>query len=124
MKCNDLKAMPSLFLILVATIGLGELSHAAPSPSVPSVMAPHHTVKGEVVVIAGELQAVKDGADTNEVLIMDELYVVQNGADEGIFLLVDESTKLNGTVQVGDEIEAQVSADGHALSIQSVQETQ
>ena len=55
---------------------------------------------------------------------MEELYVVQNGDDEGTFLLVDESTKLNGTVQVGDTIEAQVSADGHALSIQSVQETQ
>ena len=123
MKCNDLKVMPCLVLILFVTIGPGELSHAVPSPSVPSVMAPH-TVKGEVVVIAGELQAVKDGADTKEVLIMDELYVVKNGADEGIFLLVDESTKLNGTVQVGDKIEAQVSADGHALSIQSVQETQ
>lgn len=62
-------------------------------------------------------QAVK-----GDVLKMDgEFYVVKDMTGKEIRLHVDKTTELDGTFKAGDQIEAQATEKGHALSIKHAQ---
>jgi hypothetical protein len=53
-----------------------------------------------------------------EVLIVtDDFYLIKERNGKGVQVHLDKGTKRSGTVKVGDNIEAQVSGDGRALSI-------
>lgn len=121
MNCKDLKIIQSLSLILLVTMGAGSLSYAVPSPSAPSPMAPR-TVKGEVVMISGDLYVSEDTTGKKEVqMIMDEVTVLQDVGDEATSFDVNESTQVEDTVEVGDTVEVLVSGDRRALSIRKTQ---
>jgi len=121
MNCHSVKIARGFFLLLVVTVGIGMPSFAATPPSVPSEVA-SQTVKGEVVMIAGDLQVVKDAAGQKVVhVIMDELTVLQDVGDEATSFDVNEATQVEGTVTVGDTVEVLVSGDGRALSIRKTQ---
>jgi hypothetical protein len=58
------------------------------------------------------------GVLKGEVLIVtDDFYLIKERGGKGVQVHLDKSTKRNGTIKVGDNVEAQVSTDGRALSI-------
>jgi hypothetical protein len=53
-----------------------------------------------------------------EVLIVtDDFYLIKERNGKGVQVHLDKGTKRSGTIKVGDNVEAQVSGDGRALSI-------
>ena len=46
-----------------------------------------------------------------------EFYIVKDVTGHEVRLHVNKETKLDGTVKVGDKIEARVTSDGHAMSL-------
>lgn len=98
-------------------LGLGALAYAAdmgPSGSSPGGAAAAaekaagspkeagaRTVSGEVLKIEGEN------------------YVVKDETGKEVKLHVNQDTKKEGTIKVGDKIEAQADASGHAVSIKA-----
>ncbi len=121
MNCHSMKIARDLLLLLVVTVGGRVPSLAATPPSVPLEVA-SQTVKGEVVMIAGDLQVVEDAAGKKEVhMIMDELYVDQGVGGQAVPLHLNGATQLKDTIEVGDKVEAQVAGDGYALSIQKTE---
>jgi hypothetical protein len=108
MNINGLKILRSAvwaepFALVLAVImssssqGLAATSLPAPSGAVSE------TVKGEVIMAA------------------DQVLVVKDGAGRGVLVQVSKTTQFDGTVKVGDKVEAQVSRDGQALSIKPTQ---
>jgi hypothetical protein len=58
------------------------------------------------------------GVLKGEVLIVtDDFYLIKERNGKGIQVYLDKGTKRNGTIKIGDSVEAQVAADGRALSI-------
>ena len=58
------------------------------------------------------------GVVKGEVLIVtDDFYLIKERNGKGVQVHLDKSTKRNGTIKLGDSVEAQVSTDGRALSI-------
>jgi hypothetical protein len=58
------------------------------------------------------------GVLKGEVLIVtDDFYLIKERGGKGVQVHLDKSTKRNGTIKVGDNVEAQVSTDGRAVSI-------
>ncbi len=62
---------------------------------------PAQTVKGDLLKIEGEF------------------YVVKDAAGKEVRLHVNKETKLDGAPKAGDKIEAQATAEGHAISIKA-----
>ena len=59
-----------------------------------------------------------DKALKGEVLIVtDDFYLIKERNGKGVQVYLDKGTKRSGTIKVGDNVEAQVSGDGRALSI-------
>ena len=92
-------------LAMLLAFGMATGSNAA-DPSKPAEMgkssaAAASTVKGEVLKIDGEHYTIKDAS----------------GKEVGIH--VDKSTKTDGSVKVGDKVEAQTTAEGHATSLKA-----
>lgn len=48
-----------------------------------------------------------------------EFYIVKDITGHEVRLHVNKETKLDGTVKVGDKIEARVTSEGHATSLMS-----
>lgn len=71
----------------------------------PSSQAPG--MGGEALAIQGEITRVQD-----------DIYVVKDASGREVALHVDQSTQKSGEFQEGDKIKAQVTADGHALSLE------
>ena len=64
------------------------------------------------------------GSITGEILrVQDDIYVVKDSMGKEVSLHVDQSTQKSGTLQEGDRIEAEVTPDGHALSIQKADQS-
>jgi hypothetical protein len=70
--------------------GLAVAQDAKPGPQ---------TIKGELVLLAGEVGVVKDSAG------------------KSTHLNVSKATKIEGNVKTGDQVEVSVSGDGQAVSI-------
>ncbi|HEY3198029.1 MAG TPA: hypothetical protein VGJ57_08445 [Nitrospirales bacterium] len=73
---------------------------------------------------AAAAEKAKEGANARtikgEVLKIDgENYVVKDAAGKEVKLHVSSETKKEGDLKVGDKIEAQADASGHAISIKS-----
>jgi hypothetical protein len=85
----------------ILTVGMAPLIYAAEPMAAPGEMAAPGSR-----VITGDLLRI-DG----------DFYVVKEPSGKEVRLHVDGTSKLQGTFQAGDKIEAQASEKGHALSI-------
>jgi len=85
----------------ILSVGTALLTYAAEPMAMPGEMAPPgpRIITGDLLKIDGEF------------------YVVKEVSGKEVRLHVDKSSKLEGTFQTGDKIEAEASAQGHALSI-------
>ncbi|MGQ0812786.1 MAG: hypothetical protein ACT4OO_16380 [Nitrospiraceae bacterium] len=109
------KGIGTLLLVILVASGISGCSSTA---GVPSSTVSSATVKGEVVMIAGDLQTLDPRqGERNAGMIMQEIVVLPPHRHVAVTLSVDESTKVDGEVAIGDKIEAQVTDTGHALSI-------
>ena len=86
-------------LAMILGAVLVTLSHAAGDMAAPSIQ----TVIGDLLKIDGEF------------------YVVKDMAGKEIRLHADKTTALDGTIKVGDKVEAQAMEKNHAVSIKHVQ---
>jgi uncharacterized protein YdeI (BOF family) len=53
--------------------------------------------------------------------VQDDIYVVKDSTGAEVSLHVDDSTKKSDKLEEGDRIEAEVTADGHALSLKKAE---
>jgi len=94
-------------LAMLVALGMISVSYAAdPSAQSPEKMGKSgssaaQTVKGEVLKVDGENYTIKD-APGKEIRIH-----------------VDKTTKTQGALKVGDKVEAETTAEGHATSIKA-----
>ena len=84
-----------------AILGMTSLTYAAEPMAASGEMAAHgaQAIKGDLLKIDGEF------------------YVVKDASGKEVRLHVDKTTKVEGALKAGDQIEAQASEKGHALSI-------
>ena len=85
-----------LVVLIVFPLGSGGGRAGADSKSTPS--SPQ-SMKGEVVMLSGEVCVVKDEAG------------------KSVLFKVDKETKIDGSVKEGKKVEVSASADGRALAI-------
>jgi hypothetical protein len=76
-------------------------------------------VKGEVVMIEGNVQIVERPSDGKKdvQMIMDHLYVAKVAGDEAIRFHINEKTRLDKDLKIGDRVEVLAAQNGEALSI-------
>jgi len=102
MDIHGLKILRSAVLVLAVIMSSASQGLSVTSLPAPSATA-SQTVKGEVILSG------------------DQVLVVKDGAGRGVLVQVSKATQFNGTVKVGDKVEAEVSRDGQALSIKKAQ---
>jgi hypothetical protein len=106
----------SLVLALVTVgllTGLGTRAEAQ-SSSKPS---PSIIVIGEVSQVEGEFHLAKDPQGLDTLDIVDKSYVITDRAGKELRLELRDDTKVLNRVNPGDKIEAQISSEGHTLSV-------
>ena len=79
----------------ILCVGMTPLTYAAEQMAAPGTQA----ISGDLLKIDGEF------------------YVVKDASGKEVRLHVDKTTKVEGALKAGDQIEAQASEKGHALSI-------
>ena len=110
---NVAMAIATAVLILV----LGDRVEAQ-SPSESS--APK-IVTGEVAQVEGGFHRTKDllGVDTLD--IVDKVYVITDQAGREVHLELSDDTKIGSRVIPGDTVEAEISSEGHTLSVTRIE---
>ncbi|MEP6601872.1 MAG: hypothetical protein ABJB49_08675 [Nitrospirota bacterium] len=93
-----MKRSISVLAMLVA-LGMISVSYAADPMSKSASAA--QTVTGEILKVEGENYTIKDASGKE------------------VRLHVDKTTKTQGTLKVGDKVEAEATAEGHATSIKA-----
>lgn len=88
---------PAILILFVLGAGGAQDAPAGPDSKAAAVAA--QLVKGEVVMLSGEVCVVKDAAG------------------KSVLFKVDKGTKIDGLVKEGKKVEVSASADGVALSI-------
>jgi hypothetical protein len=91
-----------LVLLILCASGAGGASDALAGTDSKSAAASSQVMKGEVVMMAGEVCVVKDAAG------------------KSVLFKVDKETKIDGSVKEGKKVEVSASADGRALSIKEM----
>ena len=95
-----MKKLIGLFIFAVIIgVGMASYSYAAGEMAAPS----SQTVKGDLLKIDGEF------------------YVVKEMPGKEIRLHVDKTTALDGSINVGEKVEAQATEKNHAVSIGHLQ---
>ena len=89
------KLIGLIALAIVLSFGTAAMTYAADQP----MAAGSQTIQGDLLKVEGEF------------------YVVKDMTGKEVRLHVDKTTKLEGSFNAGDRIEAQVTEKGHALSI-------
>ena len=109
---NVARAIVTAGLILV----LGNRVEArSPSESASKI------VTGEVAQVEGGFHRTKDllGVDTLD--IVDKVYVVTDQAGREVRLELSDDTIIRSRVIPGDKIEAEISSEGHTLSVTRIE---
>jgi hypothetical protein len=88
-----------LATLILFALGAGRAPDVLAGPDPKAAPAAAQLVKGEVVMLAGEVCVVKDAAG------------------KSVLFKVDKETKIDGAVKEGKKVEISASADGVALSI-------
>ncbi|MDZ4854328.1 MAG: hypothetical protein SGJ26_05655 [Nitrospirota bacterium] len=95
-----MKKLIGLFIFAVIIgVGMASYSYAAGEMAAPS----SQTVNGDLLKIEGEF------------------YVVKEMSGKEIRLHVDKTTSLDGSINVGEKVEAQATGKNHAVSIRYLQ---
>jgi hypothetical protein len=78
-------------------------------------------VTGEVAQVEGGFHRSKDllGVDTLD--IVDKVYVITDQAGREVRLELSDDTKIRSRVIPGDKIEAEISPEGHTLSVTRIE---
>ena len=98
---------------VVLCLGLSSVAQAGNAPSASDVMKTDSQ---------SDRTGYKENAHKGEVLRVEgENYVIKGANGKEVRLHVDNTTKLDGTIKVGDKIEAQVTEKDHAVSVKHVQ---
>jgi hypothetical protein len=98
-----MKKLIGLFIFAVIIgVGMASYSYAAGDMAAPS----SQTVKGDLLKIDGEF------------------YVVKEMSGKEIRLHVDKTSTLDGSINVGEKVEAQATEKNHAVSIRHLQPKQ
>ena len=98
-----MKKLIGLFIFaMILGVGMASYSYAAGDMAAPS----SQTVKGDLLKIDGEF------------------YVVKEMSGKEIRLHVDKTSTLDGSINVGEKVEAQATEKNHALSIRHLQPKQ
>jgi len=103
--------MASVSVGLVAILGT-RVEAQSPSKSSPSMI-----VRGEVSQVEGEFHMTKDSQGLDTLDIVDKSYVITDRAGKELRLELRDDTKVLNRVNPGDKIEAQISSEGHTLSV-------
>lgn len=93
------KLIVSFLFAMALGVGIASFSYAAGDMAAPSTQ----TIKGDLLKIDGEF------------------YVVKEMTGKEVRLHVDKTTTLDGSINVGEKVEAQATEKNHAVSIRHVQ---
>ena len=93
------KLIGPFILAVIIGVGMASYAYAAGDMAAPSTL----TVNGDLLKIDGEF------------------YVVKDMAGKEIRLHVDKTTSLDGSINVGEKVEAQATEKNHAVSIGHLQ---
>jgi|CXWL01.1.fsa_nt_gi hypothetical protein len=93
------KLIGPLIFAMALSVGVASLSYAAGDVAGPGTQ----TVKGDLLKVD------------------EESYVVKDMTGKEFRLHVDKTTKLDGAIEVGDKVEAQITETDHVESIKHVQ---
>ena len=87
----------------------------------PSESSASKIVTGEVAQVEGGFHRTKDllGVDTLD--IVDKVYVITDQAGREVRLELSDDTKIRRRVIPGDAIEAEISSEGHTLSVTRIE---
>ncbi|MEK6639882.1 MAG: hypothetical protein AABZ17_04335 [Nitrospirota bacterium] len=95
-----MKKLIGLFIFaVIISVGMASYSYAANDMAAPS----SQTVKGDLLKIDGEF------------------YVLKEMSGKEIRLHVDKTSTLDGSINVGEKVEAQATEKNHAVSIRHLQ---
>ncbi|THI86083.1 MAG: hypothetical protein CAF41_009220 [Nitrospira sp. CG24A] len=98
-----MKKLIGLFIFaVIICVGMASYSYAAGDMAAPS----SQTVKGDLLKIDGEF------------------YVLKEMSGKEIRLHVDKTSTLEGSINVGEKVEAQATEKNHAVSIRHLQPKQ
>ena len=113
-----MKPFNSSSLVLALVTGglvtiLGTLTYAQS----PVKLSPSMIVRGEVSQVEGTFHLTKDLQGLDLLDIVDTSYVITDRAGQTVRLVLRADTTVLKRVNPGDTIEAQISAEGHTLSV-------
>ena len=117
MKCLNVThvAMAIVTVGLIMVLGYRVEARSPSGSSTPKI------VTGEVAQVEGGFQRATDllGLDTLD--IVDEVYVITDQAGREVRLELSDDTKIRSRVIPGDTIEAEISSEGHTLSVTRIE---
>jgi hypothetical protein len=117
MKCLSLTnlAMATAAAVLILVLGNRVQAQSPSESSAPKI------VTGEVAQVEGGFHRTKDllGVDTLD--IVDKVYVITDQAGREVHLELSDDTKISSRVITGDTIEAEISSEGHTLSVMRIE---
>ncbi len=91
-----------LALLIFSLLGAGGGNHALAGADSKFAPVPAQSVKGEVVMLGGEVCVVRDEAG------------------KSVLFKIDKGTKIEGAVKEGKKVEVSASADGQAIAIKEI----
>jgi len=113
-----MKVLKSSSLVLaIVTVGLLAVMGTRAEAQSPSKSSPSKIVRGEVSQVEGEFHMTKDPQGQDTLDIVDKSYVITDRAGKELRLELRDDTKVLNRVNPGDKIEAQISSEGHTLSV-------
>lgn len=113
-----MKALKSSSLVLaIVIVGVATVLGSRAEAQSPSKLSPSMIVRGEVSQVQGEFHMTKDPQGLDTLDIVDKSYVITDRAGKELRLELRDDTKGLNSVNPGDKIEAQISSEGHTLSV-------
>ena len=107
----------SSLVMAIVSVGLVAGPGTRAEAQSSSKSSPSMIVRGEVSQVEGEFHMARDlqGQDTLD--IVDKSYVITDRTGKEMRLELRDDTKVLKRVNPGDKIEAQISSEGHTLSV-------
>lgn len=113
-----MKALMSSSLVLaIVTVGLLAILGTRAEAQSPSKSSPSMIVRGEVSQVEGEFHMTRDPQGLDTLDIVDKSYIITDRAGKELRLELRDDTKVLNRVSPEDKIEAQISSEGHTLSV-------
>ncbi|HSL06296.1 MAG TPA: hypothetical protein VK901_22500 [Nitrospiraceae bacterium] len=113
MRCLTLTnaAMAIVTACFILVLGNRVEARAPSESSAPTI------VTGEVAQVEGGFHRTKDPLGVDTLDIVDKVYVITDQAGREVRLELSDDTEILSRVIPGDKIEAEISSEGHTLSV-------